>query len=220
MGKLTIIAISGASGSGKSALIQALLARLEAVALHFDDFIDAGTYPADMAGWLAQGADVNLIQTPGLTQALKQAIADTAKSAGRPNYLLLEEPFGRQRSAMAGLIDAVVLLNPPADFCLSRVIQRNLSAAPVLNQGAAADLNKTTTQIVNYLRRYDDYLGQVYQTAVAQVAQNFDLQINDIAPINDIATRVLQWLAQHESTSTKQPAENATHSFSFFSSAN
>ncbi|WP_333795955.1 hypothetical protein [Rheinheimera sp.] len=194
MAQLKIIAISGASGSGKSALIKELAALLGCGSLHFDDFIDAGTYPADMAFWLAQGADVNLIQTPRFTEALQQAKADAAQSADGPSYLLLEEPFGRQRLAMASLIDAVVLLCPPADICLSRVIQRNLSA---VNQASAteADLNKAIVQINNYLRRYDDYLGLAYQTTVAQVATNCDLQINDVAPFSQIAARVLQWLA-------------------------
>lgn len=196
MAQLKIIAISGASGSGKSALIKELAALLGCGSLHFDDFIDEGTYPADMAFWLAQGADVNLIQTPRFTEALQQAKADAAQSADGPSYLLLEEPFGRQRLAIASLIDAVVLLCPPADICLSRVIQRNLAACAALKQSAAteANFNKTLMQIANYLRRYDDYLALIYQATVAQVARNCDLQINDIAPINQIAARVLQWL--------------------------
>lgn len=197
MEQLKIIAISGASGSGKSALIKELAVLLACDSLHFDDFIDAGTYPPDMQIWLTQGADVNLIQTARLTRALRQAKAEAAQSLDGPRYLLVEEPFGRQRLEMASLIDRVVLLNPPAELCLSRVIQRNLSA---LIQGAATDeeLSKAVAKIGNYLRRYDEYLRLAYQTTVAQVAQNSDLQINDIAPINQIAATVQNWLLQQE----------------------
>lgn len=197
MEQLKIIAISGASGSGKSALIKELAVLLACDSLHFDDFIDASTYPPDMRSWLAQGADVNLIKTASLTRALHQAKVEAATNTNGPRYLLVEEPFGRQRLEMASLIDRVVLLNPPAELCLSRVIQRNLSA---LTQGAATDaeLNKAVVQIGNYLRRYDEYLRLAYQTTVAQVAQNSDLQINDIAPINQIAATVQNWLLQQE----------------------
>lgn len=203
MANLTIIAVSGASGSGKSALIRELAALLGCGSLHFDDFIDDGTYPADMALWLVQGADVDLILTPRLTLALQQAKADAAQNADGPRYLLLEEPFGRQRLEIAGLIDGVVLLRPPADICLSRVIQRSLSA---LDKAVAETaLTAKVAQIRNYLRRYDDYLGQAYQSTVAQVATNCDLQINEIAPINQIAARVQQWLTQHEASSNQTP---------------
>lgn len=198
MHQLKIIVISGASGSGKSELIHELASMLGCRTLRFDDFIDAGTYPPDMRSWLEQGADTNLIKTPRLTQALQQAIADAAKSTEGPHYLLLEEPFGRQRLEMASLIDVVVLLNPPPELCLSRVIQRNLSARKHIAELPAQGMDaiQAVAQIRCYLSCYDEYLRDAYQTTVAQVAQNCDLQINDIAPISQIAARVQCWLAQ------------------------
>ncbi|RVU42049.1 hypothetical protein EOE67_02365 [Rheinheimera riviphila] len=182
---LTIIAISGASGSGKSAVIEQLALMLNCNYLHFDDFIDAESYPASMRSWLDAGADPAVIRTPRLVTALQQAIAETERKPCAPQFLLLEEPFGRQRPELAALVDKVVLLQPPLAICLSRVIQRNLT------QNTPAD---AAAQIQNYLQRYDDYLHQVYQATVLQVAANCDLLITDHGASTTIATTIANWL--------------------------
>lgn len=181
---LKIIAISGASGSGKSALIADLALMLNCQHLHFDDFIDPDSFPVSMQSWLEQGADPAVIRTPRLVDALQLAIADAALCPSTP-CLLLEEPFGRQRPEIAVFIDAVVLLQLPLAVCLSRVIQRNLAQ----NSASAA-----AAQIQNYLQRYDDYLYQAYLITVSQVAANCDLAITDLSPATTIATTIADWL--------------------------
>lgn len=185
MNQLKIIAISGASGSGKSAVIEYLAALLNCRSLHFDDFIDADSYPESMHRWLDAGANPAVIRTPRLVAALQQAIAETELKPGAPQFLLLEEPFGRQRPEIADLLDKVVLLQPPLAICLSRVIQRNLT------QNTAVD---AAAQIQNYLKRYDDYLHQAYQATVSQVAANCDLLITDLSASKTIATTIANWL--------------------------
>lgn len=180
-----IIVISGASGCGKTAVIEQLALMLNCRTLRFDDFIDADSYPASMRNWLDSGADPALILTPRLVAALQQARAEAIAQPGSPPFLLLEEPFGRQRPEIAAYIDKVVLLQVPLARCLSRVIQRNLAQH---SAGAAA------AHIENYLQRYDDYLYQAYQETVSQVAANCDLIINDLSPAATIATTIANWL--------------------------
>lgn len=182
---LKIIAISGASGSGKSAVIAHLAMLLSCRSLHFDDFIDPDSFPLSMRSWLDAGANPAVIRTPRLVAALQQARADSQASLGEPQFLLLEEPFGRERPEIAAFVDAVVLLQVPLAICLSRVMQRNLAHN---STGVAA------AQIQNYLQRYDDHLHQVYQATVSQVAANCDLIITDLSPSATIATTIASWL--------------------------
>lgn len=182
---LKVIGISGASGSGKSAVIEHLAALLNCRSLHFDDFIDADSFPASMQNWLAAGVDPAVIRTPRLVAALQQIIGETALKPGAPQFLLLEEPFGRQRPEIAEFVDVVVLLQPPLAICLSRVIQRNLAQNSAVN---------AAPQLQNYLQRYDDYLHQVYQTTVSQVAANCDLVITHLNASTTIATTIANWL--------------------------
>lgn len=180
-----VIAISGASGSGKSAVIEHLAALLNCRSLRFDDFMDADSFPESMHSWLEAGADPAVIRTPRLVAALQQASADTDATLGRLQYLLLEEPFGRQRPEIAELVDKVVLLQPPLAICLARVIQRNLDQ----NSAVAA-----AVQIQNYLQRYNHYLHQTYQATVSQVAANSDLVITDLSASETNAMTIATWL--------------------------
>lgn len=152
-----VIAISGASGSGKSALVKALVHRLgDAVALHFDDYspryFPTSKYPAGIAKWIADGADPSAWETPQLVQdlrALRQGKSITLpghkeisksttlilRALGRrkplvfsrnerilrpATYIVLEEPFGREREDMKELIDFVIALDTPLEVALAR----------------------------------------------------------------------------------------------------
>ena len=182
---LKIIAISGASGSGKSAVIAELAVLLNSRSLHFEHFIDRDSFPAEMRNWLAAGADPAMISTPRLVAALQQARAEAATTADAPQFLFLEEPFGRERPEIAAFVDAVVLLQVPLAICLSRVIQRNLGQHSVADAAA---------YIQNYLQRYDDHLYQIYQATVSQVAANCDLAITDLNSSAAIAAAIAHWL--------------------------
>src|SRR2546430_16937481 len=70
--KRYVIAISGASGTGKSTLVKALVQTLgNAVPLYFDDYkpqiVATSHYPIDLVKWVADGADPNAWETPQLS---------------------------------------------------------------------------------------------------------------------------------------------------------
>ena len=153
--------------------------------LHFDDFIDPDSFPLSMRSWLGAGANPAVIRTPRLVAALQQARADTPASLDETKFLLLEEPFGRERPEIAAFVDAVVLLQVPLAICLSRVIQRNLA------QNSVAD---AAAYIQNYLQRYDDHLHQVYQATVSPVAANCDLAVSGVSSSAATAATIAHWL--------------------------
>src|SRR5262245_57435169 len=128
-----VIAIAGASGAGKTTLVKKVAALLrEAVTFYFDDYSE---YPPDVDRWLQEGADLKMWETPRLTEDLRrlkfgtplvlseparfhrEAISETKpKGILEPaRFIVIEEPFGRERPGMDTLIDFVVGLDTPLD---------------------------------------------------------------------------------------------------------
>lgn len=109
------------SGAGKSSVVRRTVEHLgNATALHFDDYIADSVYPPDLREWLARGADVDEWKTPTLAAELR------ALRSGPFEFVLLEEPFGRKRAEMRGLIDLAVHLDVPSDVLLARRLLRRL----------------------------------------------------------------------------------------------
>jgi uridine kinase len=132
---VVVIVVAGPSGSGKTTLVEHLAVLLgHATQVYFDDYAAVSTYPADMAHWLATGADPNQWQTPRLAedvQALRAGSAvvhpDGTTVLQPTRYIVMEEPFGRERREMAPLIDFVAVIDVPLEIALARRLRRNLS---------------------------------------------------------------------------------------------
>jgi len=174
-----IIAISGASGAGKTTVVKQLAKRFNSPFLLFDDHTDKDTYPKNMKNWLNQGADVSFIKTPLFVSALQQVVSQTATS-----YIFIEEPFGRERDVMSPLIDYVVLLDQPLDLCLSRIIKRHTVQS---NSDAIYSIS-------NYLDKYEDHFRDIYKESVRQVRNNCDLMINEKTSLIDTTEVIANWL--------------------------
>jgi len=121
MNCVKVVAISGVSGCGKTSVIKQLAKDHSCPYLLFDQFSDEHTYPKNMKQWLADGGDVSAIKSPQFVRSLTELRQQSDRQ-----LIFIEEPFGRQRAEIAGLIDAVVLLDQPMEICLSRVIMRNI----------------------------------------------------------------------------------------------
>ncbi|MCF2909246.1 hypothetical protein L1285_13035 [Pseudoalteromonas sp. DL2-H2.2] len=178
MRKTVVVAISGASGSGKTSLVNVLAARFGCPSVMFDDYVDARSYPQNLRQWHADGADVSKIKTPAMNEALEKCIA------ARPVYLFVEEPFGKARASIASLIDYVVLLDLPLAQCLSRVINRHF----VLRQSDAPNA------LQDYLIKYQDHLKEIYADTVSMARCKCDLSITQDLPIEVCADKVVDWL--------------------------
>ncbi|MBU1619661.1 MAG: hypothetical protein KJ556_06830 [Gammaproteobacteria bacterium] len=173
-----VIAISGASGAGKTSVVKALSGYFACPSLYFDDHVDSNTYPMNMKAWFEKGADVSEINTPTMAVSLRDLIAQ------QHSYIFVEEPFGRGRQSIASMITHVVLLDLPLELCLCRMIRRNIG------RNSSDSLNS----VQSYLTHYEEYLRDIYIETVNQVRSNSDLIVTDIQPALATADAIASWL--------------------------
>ncbi|MCF6437587.1 hypothetical protein [Pseudoalteromonas sp. MMG022] len=185
MNNTKVVAISGASGAGKTTMVKELAKAFGCPFLLFDDHTDKHTYPKNMKNWLMNGANVSLIKTPKFVTSLESLIS---KNSSR--FIFIEEPFGKERDAMSPLIDYVVLLDQPLELCLSRIIRRH-TEQPSSN---------SICSISNYLDRYEDHFRDIYISAVKQVRNNADLIFNEVASVKDTTSYISNWLKSNAIT--------------------
>ena len=125
-----VIAISGPSGAGKSTLAKNLVALFDdAVSLSIDDYPDDHYPPA--LGWLERGANPDEFETPGFfadVRALKEGKSilhpESQRKTEPPAYLIIEEPFGKSRTAFKDLIDFHAEIDTPLEIALPRRLLR------------------------------------------------------------------------------------------------
>ncbi len=190
----TIVAIAGPSGAGKTTLVQRVAALLDgATQVYFDDYAATSTYVSDMATWIATGADPDAWRTPRLAQDVQALRVGTAVL--HPNgidrldatpYIVLEEPFGRQRTEMAPLIDVVVCVDLPLEIALARRIGRDIQRM----RTETATPEAIVAHIEEYLRWYQSIVRQLYLVVQTQVRAHCDLVVDGTAPVDDLACQI------------------------------
>lgn len=173
-----VIAISGASGAGKTTVVNELAKLFNCPSLLFDDHVEHNTYPENMKAWYEEGADVSQIKTVTMLSKLDALLED------EPKFIFIEEPFGRQRACIGPKVDYVVLLDIPLELCLARIIQRNIEQS----------VKFSTHSIKSYLSKYEDHLREIYQGCVQSVRNNCDLIINSKGSVTSIVNEIISEL--------------------------
>jgi uridine kinase len=189
-----VVAIAGPSGSGKTQLVQEVAVQLNhATQVYFDDYESLSKYPADLAQWLAEGANPNLWQTPQLARDLAalrmgQSVSHpTGKQILKPTaYIVVEEPFGRERREMAPLLDYVVVIDLPLEIALARRIRRTIQTGL---ENTSAD--RILDSIDKYLNFYISMGTALYSTINQRALSTCDLAVDGRVSIQQIAAQVV-----------------------------
>lgn len=170
-----VVAVSGISGAGKSSVIKRTREILgDAEALYFDDYAAVSTYPRDLKDWMERGANVDEFQTPQLANDLRKMRAESAASV-----VLVEEPFGKLRRHMAGLIDFAIHIDVPIDVLLARRLLRRIEEErerPDLVERLERDLKHHLA-----LGHDLDILGSAAMKKVADFVVDGTKSVNEIA---------------------------------------
>jgi len=189
-----VIAIAGTSGAGKSTLMVSLVTRLgNANSLSLDDYRSSSIYPP-VGEWLDAGADPNQFETPQFSAdalALKKGKSIihpvTQKVVEPTDYLILEEHFGRARSAMRDLIDFLVYVDTPLDIAHARKVLRKGDFLP-WEDNPDLFIENLREHLVWYINFGRDFYIAVKRNA----CKEYDLIVDGTLSTEQIADRVIE----------------------------
>lgn len=182
-----VVAVAAPIGGGKSSLVQGLATALNnAATLHFDDYeLATRQSPAELARWLAQGADFNGLHAPGFAAAVSalrrgEVVIDPASGQPiRPGaFVVLEMPLGRAFAETSAMIDFLVWVETPLDLALARNL-RSLTADAIADQG---DPRQFLRWLDSYLGQYMDQVRLILQLQKTRVAPAADLVLDGTQP--------------------------------------
>ena len=199
-----IIAVSAVSGGGKTTLVKSIADLLEGTALFFDDYASVSEYPPDIKKWVEDGADVNEWKTPQFAQdltALRRGDSIVSPIDGASilpsEFIVIEEPMGRERAEMATLIDFVAVIDTPLEIALTRRLLRDLGPISVENieKATKKQLAEGFVQIVTYLKDYlSGYLDagrDLYIAVQEQAKENCDLVLDGCLSVDELAQQLV-----------------------------
>jgi len=191
-----IIAISSASGGGKTTLVKSAADVLKGTALFFDDYAPVSECPPDLKKWVEDGADVNEWKTPRFAQDLaalrsgEDIVSPIDGGSVLPSeFIVIEEPMGRNRAEMADLIDFVAVIETPLEIALARRLSRDLGHLPLedIEEATKEQLAEGIVQIATYLKDYiSGYLDagrDLYVAVQEQAKENCDLVLDGRLPV-------------------------------------
>ncbi|RAV21524.1 hypothetical protein [Paenibacillus contaminans] len=177
-----VVSISGPSGSGKSSLVKAVEKLLpDACSLHFDDYKESTKFPEDLTRWLSEGCNPNDFITPRLVEDL-----ETLRNQERVNWVILEEPFGRGRSAMSGLIDFVVCIDIPPEIAFARTIKRAASSVP-----ENVEVSALIKSIIEFVDQYLSVSRDSYEKVNKNVKKDCNLVVDGTKQVEVLAKEIV-----------------------------
>jgi uridine kinase len=100
-------------------------------------------------------------------------------------YIVVEEPFGRERQEMAPLIDFVAVIDVPLEIALARRLRRTVGRG--LEQWSAEQVLK---HIDSYLKAYLELGSTLYRTVNTRALASCDLAVDGRKPVEQLAEQI------------------------------
>jgi uridine kinase len=208
LSKPCVIVVSGSVGSGKTMLVERLGELLGGVpTLIFDHYERYAEWPHDLDEWMRAGADPDQVRVPRLKEDLLALLAGASITYPLDNrlvnpaeYILIEEPFGRERQEIAGHVDLVVYVDVPQDVCAVRVVQRALGMGGVDSEERIETepkeelvkrLKAAAFWVTHYMR-----MRSAYIKVSSGVKQKADIVVDGLESMDEIAKAALDGIAR------------------------
>lgn len=207
MTKNFVIAICSISGGGKSTLVRNTASLLNAVSLFFDDYVIGNEFILDK-DWIERQGDFNELKTPRLSTDLEklkngeEIIYPGSDSIVKPaDYIVVEEPTGRERKEMADHIDFCVFIDTPLDIGLARRLWRDFLISTKMRVEEKRNANEEFFEVkdiengVNNIREYLDYYQNefrwYYIEQLKRVKPNCDLVLDGLLPPEELSQQLV-----------------------------
>jgi uridine kinase len=196
--------ISGSVGSGKSTIASNLSKLLkDAPLLKFDDYEKYVEWPEDLTQWMKEGYKADQIRVPRLKEDIVSLLNGDSiiypvdsKIVNPQDYILLEDPTGREREEVSEIVDLVIFIDVPQDVCVTRMIQRELKMDIWLSEGTFRAEKKEylveqLDSIASWIEQYQR-ARLMYITVSEVVKKNSDIIVNGLLSVDEIAMKVLE----------------------------
>ncbi|MEF2965812.1 hypothetical protein V3851_08225 [Paenibacillus sp. M1] len=208
--KPTVIAVSGYSGSGKSTVVTQLSRKLKCAALYFDDYASRKDFPEDLNAWLREGGDPNVIKTPLLQHHLMQLLNGEPVELRKGNgwaeeygiahdkskaemimpssFIIVEEPFGKERKEIMNFVDFVVYLDVEPEVALARRVHNLIHC---LRNDPEALIGFLDHFLFDYMYRG---VKEMYREVGNKVKANADLIVHANESIDEIVVNISDFI--------------------------
>lgn len=184
MKKPYVISISGLSGSGKTAVTNALKARLvNAAVISFDDYGDRVYLGRDINEWSADSSDDEWHTEP--------VAADVERLLNEPlDYIILDYPFGYGNRLVGQYINLAVFIDVPLDVALARRIIRDYTSRDE-NTNVADVEEVSLAGLDKELRFYLSHSRSTYARMPEMQKPTSDLVVDGTRMPEEIADEIL-----------------------------
>jgi hypothetical protein len=187
-----VVAVSGPTGSGKTALAKLLVAQLgDACALYMDDYERMTRKPPEeVRRWAERGASFDELDIPLLGEHLARLKSgEPVRGIVPRKYIVFETQFGRGHAPSGALIDRLLWIDVPLEIALARKVK-----SLALDAQRDAQPRERLAWLDGYLCNYLALVRELLLLQAERVRPQAELVLDGSGALEPMAARARQYV--------------------------